>query len=163
MELTKIRITDIDEIGNLKDAGWKTAKNTEERYLLKNNDLLFARSGSVGKCYIHKNIEKDAIFAGYLIRFILDLEKANPDFIFYFCNSSIYYFWVSAIQRPAVQANINAEEFKSLPIPLPPLEKQTEIASHIQNIRSQAKALQHEAASVLEEAKREVEKMILGE
>jgi F0F1-type ATP synthase membrane subunit b/b' len=32
-----------------------------------------------------------------------------------------------------------------------------------QNIRSQAKALQHEAARVLEEAKREVEKMILEE
>lgn len=42
-------------------------------------------------------------------------------------------------------------------------EKQTEIANHIQNIRSWAKALQHKAARVLEEAKREVEKMILGE
>ena len=31
------------------------------------------------------------------------------------------------------------------------------------NIPSQAKALQHEAAKVLEEAKREVEKMILRE
>ena len=42
-------------------------------------------------------------------------------------------------------------------------EKLTEIANYIQNIRSRAKALQHEAARMLEEAKREVEKMILGE
>lgn len=161
-DIRYIRITDIDEIGNLKNEGWKTAQNTDDRYLLNYNDLLFARSGSVGKCYIHKEISREAIFAGYLIRFVLDTKQANADFIFYFCNSSIYKFWVSAIERPAVQSNINSEEFKSLPIPLPPLEKQTEIANHIQGIRAKAKQLQEEAKAILEEAKREVEKMILG-
>lgn len=161
-DIRYIRITDIDEIGNLKKKGWKTALNTDDRYLLNYNDLLFARSGSVGKCYIHKEIDNNAIFAGYLIRFVLNTSKVNPDYIFYFCNSSIYKFWVSAIERPAVQSNINSEEFKSMPIPLPSIEKQNEIANHIQNIRSQAKQLQKEANAVLEKAKKEVEKMILG-
>ncbi|TWP26701.1 hypothetical protein ETU09_09050 [Apibacter muscae] len=158
-----IRITDIDEIGNLKVDSWKTANKIEDKFLLKLNDILFARSGSVGKCYIHKDINIKAIFAGYLIRFVLNTEKCNPDFIFYYCNSSIYKFWVSAIERPAVQSNINSEEYKSLPIPLPPLEKQNEIAEHIQGIRAQAKELQEQAKKILEEAKQEVEKMILGD
>jgi len=160
-DIRYIRITDIDEIGNLKAKSWKTALNTDDRYLLNYNDLLFARSGSVGKCYIHKEIDKDAIFAGYLIRFVLDTNKANPDYIFYFCNSSIYKFWVSAIERPAVQSNINSEEFKSMPIPLPPLEKQIEIAKNIRNIRAQAKKLQEEGKAILEKAKQEIEKIIL--
>ena len=40
-----IRITDIDDHGNLQDEGWKTVKNrVEKKYALHRNDLLFARS-----------------------------------------------------------------------------------------------------------------------
>lgn len=162
-DIRYIRITDIDEYGNLKQENWKTAANTEEKYLLNQNDLLFARSGSVGRCYIHKEIGKKAIFAGYLIRFIVDTNFVIPDYIFHYCNSAIYKFWVDAIHRPAVQSNINSEEYQSLPIPLPPLEKQNEIAQHIQSIRNQARSLQKEAQEILEKAKKEVEQIILGE
>ncbi|KAF0205272.1 MAG: hypothetical protein FD173_1117 [Gallionellaceae bacterium] len=158
-----IRITDIDNLGNLKNIGWKTAGNTEEQYILNKNDILFARSGSVGRCYIHKKTDQPAIFAGYLIRFIVDNVRINPEYLFYYCNSNFYKFWVSAIQRPAVQANINAEEYRALPIPLPPIEKQNEIAAHISHIRAQAKQLQQEAAQILATAKNEIERMILGE
>lgn len=159
-----IRITDVDEWGNLRRDTWKTAKKIDPVYLLNENDILIARTGAtVGKAFIYKEDNGKAIFAGYMIRFLLNHELANPDFVFHYLNSSFYKYWISAIQRPSAQPNINSEEYKSLPMPIPPLEKQTEIANHIQNIRSQAKALQHEAASVLEEAKREVERMILGE
>ena len=158
-----IRITDIDELGNLKNNDWKTAQNIEEQYLLKKDDILFARSGSVGRCYIHKETEQSAIFAGYLIRFKLNEQKLNSNFMFYYCNSKFYKFWVTAIERPAVQSNINAEEYKALPIPLPPIEKQNEIAAHISQIRAQAKQLQADAAQVLANAKAEIERMILGE
>lgn len=158
-----IRITDIDELGNLKNNDWKTAQTIEEQYLLKQNDILFARSGSVGRCYIHKETERPAIFAGYLIRFKLNEIKLNPDFLFYYCNSMFYKLWVSAIERPAVQSNINAEEYKALPIPLPPNEIQNEIATHITQIRAQAKQLQDEAIQILAGAKTEIERMILGD
>ena len=98
-----------------------------------------------------------------MIRFVLNEEKINPDYLFFYCNSSIYRYWVSAIERPAVQSNINSEEYKSLKIPLPPIEKQNEIAKHIQTIRDNAKQLQNEAKQALEDAKIKVEKLILGE
>ena len=158
-----IRITDIDELGNLKELDKKSSANIEEKYLLHKNDILFARSGSVGRCYIHKNTDTPAIFAGYLIRFILNEDLVNPDYLFYYCNSSIYKCWVDSIQRPAVQSNINSEEYKSLKIPLPTLEKQNEIASHIKQIRKQAKSMQAEAEQILQDAKVQIEKMILGE
>ena len=158
-----IRITDVDENGNLKNTDLKSANNIEKKYLLNENDILFARSGSVGRCYIHKDMSIKAIFAGYLIRFVLNQNLVNPDYLFYYCNSSIYNFWVDSIQRPAVQANINSQEYKSLKIPLPPLPKQKEIASHIREIREQAKQLQVEAEQTMQEAKKQIEKMILGE
>lgn len=157
-----IRITDIDENGNLKNTDLKSTNNIEEKYLLNENDILFARSGSVGRCYIHKDMSIKAIFAGYLIRFLLNQNLVNPDYLFYYCNSSIYKFWVDSIQRPAVQANINSQEYKSLKIPLPPLPKQKEIASHIREIREQAKQLQVEAEQILQDAKKQIENMILG-
>lgn len=157
-----IRITDIDDLGCLKENNKVTCKNIEQNYMLHKNDLLFARSGSVGKCYIHKQISEPAIFAGYLIRFIINAAIINPDYLFYYCNCSLYKYWVDTIQRPAVQANINSEEFRQIIIPLPPMAKQQEIADHITALRHQAAQLQQEGKEALEKAKQEVEQMILG-
>lgn len=157
-----IRITDIDDLGCLKENNKVTCKNIEQNYILHKNDLLFARSGSVGKCYIHKRISEPAIFAGYLIRFIINAAIINPDYLFYYCNCSLYKYWVDTIQRPAVQANINSEEFRQIIIPLPPMAKQQEIADHITALRHQAAQLQQEGKETLEKAKQEVEQMILG-
>lgn len=157
-----IRITDIDDLGCLKENNKVTCKNIEQNYMLHKNDLLFARSGSVGKCYIHKRISEPAIFAGYLIRFIINAAIINPDYLFYYCNCSLYKYWVDTTQRPAVQANINSEEFRQIIIPLPPMAKQQEIADHITALRHQAAQLQQEGKEALEKAKQEVEQMILG-
>ena len=76
-----IRITDIDEMGNLKEHDKKTAQYIDDAYLLHNEDILFARSGSVGKCYLHRDVNP-SIFAGYLIRFVLNKNVILPEFLF---------------------------------------------------------------------------------
>ena len=158
-----IRITDIDDWGNLKDDTWKTANNINPVYMLNHNDILIARTGAtVGKSFIFKKSDFQAIFAGYMIRFVIDPNKANSDFIFYYLNSSFYKYWISALQRPSAQPNINSEEYKSLPICFPPIEKQDEIAINIQKIRDKAIQLQEEAKSILDKAKEKVDKIILG-
>lgn len=162
-DIRYIRITDIDDFGNLKNDSWKTATNVDEKYLLNKDDILFARSGSVGRCYIHKDTTHKSIFAGYLIRFVPNTAMINPNYLFFYCHSSIYKYWVDAIYRPAVQSNINSEEYKSLPIPLLPIEKQNEIAEKVSKIRLQAKTLQQEANDILEQAKKQIEKEISRE
>ncbi|CAC9622750.1 hypothetical protein [uncultured Gammaproteobacteria bacterium] len=129
-ETRYIRITDIDNYGLLKDKNLgKTAKNIEEQYLLGFNDLLLARSGSVGRAYLHKGKNSNSIFAGYLIRFIIDEAQASPDYIFYYMQLNIYKKWIDAIQRTVAQPNINAEEYKSLKIPMPPKNIQADIVA----------------------------------
>lgn len=147
-----IRITDIDENGQIShDNLGATANNVEEKYILHDNDLLIARSGNtVGKAYIHKPAPYDCFFAGYLIRFIVDEQKALPKYVFTFTQLNAYKEWVSAIQRPSGQPNINSEEFQSLEIPLPDLDKQREIVKLIDYAYLQKKQKESEAQLLLD-------------
>lgn len=162
-EVRYIRITDIDEYGNLKNGLGATSLIIDDKYQLESNDLLFARSGNtVGKCYLHKVLPYDCIFAGYMIRFKIDEKKMLPEFAFAYTQSRIYKEWVKAIQRASGQPNINSEEYKNLLFPVPPLDIQSEMCEHIGSIRTKAKQLKQEAETILTTAKAEVEQMILG-
>ena len=61
----------------------------------------------------------------------------------------------------AGQQRVSSEFFKELIIPKPPIEKQTQIANHIAETRNRAKQLQQEADTIVEAAKREVERILL--
>lgn len=147
-----IRITDIDENGliSYNELG-ATAKNIEDKYILGENDLLIARSGAtVGKAYIHKHVPYECFFAGYLIRFIINTDKALPEYIFTYTQLNAYKDWVNAIQRPSGQPNINSEEYQSLEIPLPNLERQKAIVDVIKSAYLRKKQKESEAQHLLD-------------
>lgn len=160
-----VRITDVNEFGELSDGLGVAAEIADDKYLLAPGDLLFARSGNtVGKTYLHLDADDEQhIFAGYMIRFRLNPATLLPAFAFSYTLCRAYKEWCSAVQRAAGQPNINAEEYKSLLIPVPPIEKQAEIAARVFEIREQAKHLRQQAAIELETAKRRIEAMLLGE
>jgi type I restriction enzyme M protein len=150
-DIRYIRITDIDEFGNLRNDDWKTAPIIEEKYLLTEGDILFARSGATaGKCFIYTSSYGKSIFAGYLIRFVFDPRKVNPKYVFYYTQLKRYKIWVTSIQRPSGQPNINSEEFKSFKIPFPPLEIQNEIVQLMDNAYSLKKLKEAEAQKLLD-------------
>lgn len=162
-DIRYIRITDVDENGDLKEESWKTAARIQDKYLLQENDLLFARSGATaGKSFIYKTSFGKSIFAGYMIRFKIDEKKANADYIFSFTKTMWYDLWVKTIQRPSGQPNINSEEYKSLQLPLPPLPVQNKIAKEVSKRRAEADALKRNAVESLHKAQEEVEQMILA-
>ena len=66
------------------------------------------------------------------------------------------------LQQGAGQPHVYISDLGELNIPVPPLEKQSEIVTHINSVRLQARQLQSEAAAMLDKAKQEIEKMILG-
>ena len=76
--------------------------------------------------------------------------------------SSIGQLNLDKMKRPVARANINLDEIGHIIIPIPPLDKQQEIINHISKMRAQAKQLQAEGAEILQKAKLEVERMILG-
>lgn len=147
-----IRITDIDENGLIShnELG-ATAKNIEDKYILGENDILIARSGAtVGKAYIHKSVPYACFFAGYLIRFIINTNKALPEYIFTYTQLNPYKEWVNAIQRPSGQPNINSEEYQSLEIPLPNIEEQQVIVDLIKSAYLRKKQKETEAQQLLD-------------
>jgi len=152
-DIRYIRITDIDEFGNLKYDDWRTAKIIKDRYILEENDILFARSGATaGKCFLYKKEYGKAIFGGYLIRFRFDENKVNPKFVFYYTQLKRYQLWVESIQRPSGQPNINSQEFKSFKIPLPEKKIQNEIIFLMENAYSFKKQKESQANQLLSSA-----------
>ena len=147
-----IRITDIDENGLIsQDDLGATADFIEDKYIIHDNDILIARSGNtVGKAYIHKPTPYDCFFAGYLIRFIIDKRKALPEYVFTFTQLNTYKDWVKAVQRTSGQPNINSEEYQSLEIPLPDIDKQQEIVDIINSAYLQKRQKESEAQLLLD-------------
>lgn len=132
-----------------------------KRVQLQYGDVLFGIAGSIGKTAIYEHCTKSVVNQAIaLLRF---KNNINNLFVAFVLNSEIVKKQIKRLQRPTAQPNLNTEELKSLQIPLPPPEKQNEIASHITAIRQKAKALKENALSNFEKAKAEVEKMILGE
>lgn len=66
-------------------------------------------------------------------------------------------------QTGAAQPHVYASDLQMLNIPVVSIKKQKEIVDYIANIRTRAKALQAEGKAILEDAKRKVEQMIMGE
>lgn len=62
----------------------------------------------------------------------------------------------------AGQQRVSVTFLENFNVPLPPIEKQEEIAHHVAELRQKAKSLQQEGRMQLEKAKKEVEQMIIG-
>ena len=127
-----IRITDITKDGKLKNVGALSLSEEDATgYILKNNDILFARSGAtVGKAFIYKEEYGRSAFAGYLIKASLG-EELLPDLLFYYTQSSIYEEWKSQIFIQATIQNIGADRYREMPIILQPINEQKEIIEYL--------------------------------
>ena len=119
-----VRITDITDAGELSD-DVKSPSVIDEKYLLNEGDVLFARSGAtVGKTLLYREKYGRCIYAGFLIRLIPNTAKVLPDYVFGFTKSTYYKEFVKKTQRAVGQPNINAQEYGDLKICVPPIEQQ---------------------------------------
>lgn len=129
-----IRITDFGNNGKLKDETFKSLPfEKANEYLLKDGDILFARSGAtVGKTFQFKNYEGIACFAGYLIKAMPNPKVILSDYLYYFTKSGIYENWKDSIFVQATIQNIGADKYNQLEIPVPPLKTQQKIVESIE-------------------------------
>lgn len=135
-----VRITDIDDFGNLNNnkVSAKTKSDSYRKFLLSKGDILFARTGAtVGKTYQYKETDGECIFAGYLIRYVLNQGLIRPIYLFYHTKTNYYKDWVISSQRTVAQPNINAQQYGSFEILLPPLSLQNKFAEQIEAIEKQ--------------------------
>ncbi len=131
-----VRITDIRDDGRLHKQDVKSFPDPNAgEYRLKFGDLCFARSGAtVGKTYLYHPNDGECIFAGYLIKFVADTSLVFPEYLLAYTHSQWYYTWVKGALRQGAQPNINAQEYSSLQLPLPPLPEQQKIADILSTV-----------------------------
>lgn len=148
MDYRYIRITDINENGKL-NSDWKTAEVIEDKFILKEGDILFARSGATaGKTFFYKESFGKALFAGYLIRFQAKVGILDAKFLNFILKSKNYQNWVLDTRSGTAQPNINAQQYSSFEIPLPSFQEQQSIVSEIEKIEIEAVKLEEELADM---------------
>jgi restriction endonuclease S subunit len=120
----------------LRDETFKSIPEDVARpYLLKEGDLLLARSGAtVGKSFYYEPSWGRAAYAGYLIRARFDPTKTMPRFINYFTNSQQYWQWLGSSFIQATIQNVSAEKYANLIVPVPPFEEQKRIVSYLDSM-----------------------------
>ena len=131
-ETRYVRITDITDDGALGN-DIKSAKKTEDKYLLHEGDILFARTGAtVGKTCRYREKYGRAIYAGFLIRLVPNTKLIDPDYLYHFTRSDYYWDFVKSAQRVVAQPNINAQEYGDLKLLLPAMPEQKQFAAFVQ-------------------------------
>ena len=112
--------------------------------LVRSGQLLFNRTNSkelVGKTAVYRRKEPMA-FAGYLVRGIANAD-ADTEFISAFLNLPYGKSILQGMCKNIIgMANINAEEFKSIRIPKPPVQLQRKFAKIVMSVESQRSNLQ---------------------
>lgn len=128
-----IRITDFDKSGKLREDTFCSLKSDlAEPYLLKEGDVLFARSGgTVGKTFQFKDYKGKACYAGYLIKAEPNPLIVSSDFLFQFTNSGVYEQWKNFIFNKATIENIGADKYSTLPVIIPSIPEQVQIVEFI--------------------------------
>lgn len=122
-----IRITDIDENTGeyLADSLVSPAYFSNE-YKVVNNDILFARTGaSVGKTYIHTDID-NTYFAGFLMR--IRLFDHNPYYIYQQFKTKHFKKWLAIMSMRSGQPGINSAELGNYTIKISSRKLEDKIA-----------------------------------
>ena len=163
-----VRISDIQENYVLWDnvPYCQIDENDIETYLLKVNDILFARTGgTVGKSFLVEEVPERAIYAGYLIRTRYS-SLLNPHYMKLFMESQLYWEQLKNGTIATAQPNCNGKTLAKMLLPIPPtkeqeriVEKLTQLSSFLDNY-----GLCQDRLNVLnEEIKEQLKKSILQE
>jgi type I restriction enzyme S subunit len=106
--------------------------DVQEKYLLRDGDIVVSRAGSVGISYLVKDPPR-AVFASYLIRF-RPKPPITGEFVSIFLNSPNYWRAIAEEATGITLPNVNASKLKALAVQLPPLKEQQRIVAKVEDL-----------------------------
>ena len=133
-----VRISDIQENCVLWDnvPYCLIDENDIDTYLLKVNDILFARTGgTVGKSFLVEEVPEKAIYAGYLIRTRYS-SLLNPHYMKSFMESQLYWEQLKNGTIATAQPNCNGKTLAKMLLPIPPTKEQDRIVKKLTQLSS---------------------------
>ena len=164
-DIRYIRITDIDDYGHLISNDKASLDETiAQNYLLKDNDILFARTGdTVGKSLLYKSSMGRSAYAGYLIRFTLDEKQILPDYFDAIAKSDIFEAFKISMKRIGAKPNINSREYGIFRFPMPlNLDEQKGIAKLFTKVDEAIASVQNSIAAAEQLKKSLMQNLLTG-
>ena len=135
-DIKMVRISDIhDNVVQWSTVPFcKIAPHEIDTYLLKENDILFARTGgTVGKSFLVQSVPEPAIYAGYLIRTRYSQELC-PQYLKSFMESQLYWEQLKSGTIATAQPNCNGKTLGRMLLPIPPKAEQERLIRKLENL-----------------------------
>ena len=127
-----IRITDIDENSNRYSNKDVVSPDgiLEDRFLVKENDILFARTGaSTGKTYLYNSNDGKLYYAGFLIK--ASIINHNSNFIFQQTKLNKYNNWIKIMSMRSGQPGINSQEYGSYRFSITNIDEENKVSNFL--------------------------------
>ncbi|MCU7829114.1 MAG: restriction endonuclease subunit S [Candidatus Thiodiazotropha sp. (ex Myrtea sp. 'scaly one' KF741663)] len=114
----------------------QSSDGDKKSYSVEAGDVLFTRTSEsieeIGFSSVCMETIKDAVFAGFLIRFRPETNELTKEFSkYYFQNNLLRAFFVKEMNL-VTRASLSQELLKKLPVLLPAIEEQLKIASFLE-------------------------------
>jgi restriction endonuclease S subunit len=151
---------DLNKVGYIKSSNNSTPVQKGDIFIL---------SAAHQAEYVGKSIKilteeppVETAYVGELINLRTNKHVANPLYIFSVLSLEIFKTLINR-EKTGQTSHVYGKDLEHINIPAPSLEKQNEIASHIRSKQKKAKQLKEEGEQAVEEARQQVEEMILEE
>ena len=156
-----VRITDIDNNGELISTGKKYISSSKDgkKFILKDNDILMARTGATfAKLLLYKDIEP-SIFASYLIK-IDFTESIDNEFYWFYAKSNSYWDQANTLSTGSAQPHFNGKALKQVLFPYPVSKtEQSRLINEFKRFQSKTQSLEskyQQELNSLEELKKSI-------
>ena len=139
-----IRTTDIVDVNTLTDdasAVYVDPGGVGPEHMLKQDDLLFSRSGTLGRCLRYQQPRVASTFAGYLVRFRPRTDLASPRYLAYCAQANFFQEAIAADAISSTISNFNAEKYAEIRLPWWPVSTQDAIADFLDRETARIDAL----------------------
>lgn len=103
-------------------------KNRLYKYILKENDIVFSRVGSVDRCSIVSINEDGWLFSGRCLRVRPNAKYINPQWLYYYFTQNYFKQYVRNKAVGCTMPSLNTELLSELNISFPDLSTQKKIA-----------------------------------
>jgi restriction endonuclease S subunit len=147
---------DIDDATFLPDNFYDQYKE----FQIKIDDLLIAMTGAtIGKVGIYNHPQNSLLNQR---NGIIKPTNINSIYLMSLLNLPVFQKVILRNSNGGAQPNISETDIMRISIPVPPLDKQKEIAKHITDIRQQAQQLKDKTKELLKKASEEIEEILLN-
>lgn len=140
-DIRMVRISDIQD----GEVLWATvpfchiSKSEIDTYLLKKDDILFARTGgTVGKSFLVNDVPYPSIYAGYLIRTRYS-NMLSAQYMKYFMECELYWEQLRNGTIATAQPNCNGKTLAKMILPIPPYNEQIRITEKLNQVLKQVR------------------------